>query len=154
MFTYYWLNREKKKCALYKQIGDEAILISHSQLRTRKQSRTTLDMESANAYIITPPSSVAELSPPLTPKQQAESEAYISDADLPPALNPDTDRRLNSLSPLNVRLISKTGPVDADIEDNYVQRTLANAKPKPPITWSTLLGEVSIYLLTFAQLTI
>ncbi|TIB93142.1 hypothetical protein E3Q19_01461 [Wallemia mellicola] len=100
-------------------------------------------MESANAYIITPPSSVAELSPPLTPKQQAESEAYISDADLPPALNPDTDRRLNSLSPLNVRLISKTGPVDADIEDNYVQRTLANAKPKPPITWSTLLGEIN-----------
>ena len=74
--------------------------------------------------LATPPSSIAELSPPLTPEQKPVISTPISE--LPPPFDINVEK-----------------PTDVDIEDNYIQRTLANAKPRPPITWKNLFSEIN-----------
>jgi fatty-acid desaturase len=44
-------------------------------------------------------------------------------------------------------------PADMNIPDNYVEYTLKNTKPKPPITWSNLLSELNYLSLAILTIT-
>lgn len=58
-------------------------------------------------------------------------------SDLSPPLSPKSDKPL-----LNEKIDKSYVPADIDIPDNYVQYTLKNTKPRPPVTWSNFLTEL------------
>ena len=79
---------------------------------------------------LAPPPSMADMSPPASPKLEA---------------------RKSSKAAKFAAKEKEEEPADANIPDNYVAYTLRNAKPRPPLSWNNILGElqyVSLAVLT------